>query len=760
VLDLRVVDRTTGIAGPYCTRLLADAGADVVKVEPDDGDPLRRWRSGGLFEFLNASKRSVTGGHDELLARADVVVTERPEDVAPLRAAHRHLVVVSVTPFGCTGPYADRPATEFTLQALSGSTASRGLPERSPLPAGGRLGEWVAGVNAAAGALAAARQARADGQGRHVDVAVLDCMAISMVIFPTLMASFFGPGSSIGATRSTEVPSVEPTTDGYVNFTCNSAQQFQDFLLLIGHPELQGDPELANPGRRFLIRERFLATVHEYTAVRSTDTVLEEAGLLRIPSGPVLDGSRVTEFEQFVERGVYERAPSGRFRQPRAPYSVGGTDRSPRRPSPEVGADTGSVAWPTRDHRAAGPSSGRPLEGIRVIDLTAWWAGPAASHALACLGADVIKVEATTRPDGVRFASARRPDVDQWWEWSWIFHSVNSSKRGVTLDLTRPEGVEVLERLLRTADVLIENFTPRVMEHFGLGWERVHEVNPRLIMVRMPAFGLTGPWRDRTGFAQTMEAMSGMAWVTGYPDGPPMLPRGVCDPLGAMHAVVATLVALEARDADGQGRAVESVMIEAALNVTAEQVIEYDLTGAVLGRQGARGPDAAPQGVYRCSGEDRWVAVAVEDDGQWDALRQLAGWADDPRFSSAQGRVAHHDELDRLLEGWLAHQEAPQAADRLAAAGVPAGALVLGRDLVDQPQLAYRGLFERLDHPVTGNHPLPGLPFRMEGVDRWLTCPSPTLGQHNDEVLGEVASPAELEELRAAGLVGEWPAGL
>ena len=760
MLDLRVVDRTTGIAGPYCSRLLADAGADVVKVEPGDGDPLRRWRSGGLFEFLNASKRSVIGAHDELLARADVVVTERPEEVAGLRAAHPQLVVVSVTPFGCTGPYTGRPATEFTLQALSGSTASRGLPERSPLPAGGRLGEWVAGVNAAVGALAAARQARADGQGRHVDVAVLDCMAISMVIFPTLMASFFGPGSSIGATRSTEVPSVEPTTDGYANFTCNSAQQFQDFLLLIGHPELQGDPELANPGRRFLIREQFLATVHEYTAVRSTDTVLEEAGLLRIPSGPVLDGSRVTEFEQFVERGVYEPAPSGRFRVPRAPYSVGGSGRTARRAPPEIGADTGSVTWPARALPTAGPSSGRPLDGIRVIDLTAWWAGPAASHALACLGADVIKVEATTRPDGVRFASARRPDVDQWWEWSWIFHSVNSSKRGVTLDLARPEGVEVLDRLLRTADVLVENFTPRVMEHFGLGWERVHQVNPRLIMVRMPAFGLTGPWRDRTGFAQTMEAMSGMAWVTGYPDGPPMLPRGVCDPLGAMHAVVAALVALAARDADGQGRAVESVMIEAALNVTAEQVIEHDLTGAVLGRHGARGPEAAPQGVYRCAGEDRWVAVAVADDAQWAALRQLAGWAEDPRYSSSEGRFAHQDELDRLLEGWLADQDGPVAADRLATVGVPAEALVLGRDLVDQPQLAHRGLFELLDHPVTGRHPLPGLPFRLEGVDRWLTSPSPTLGQHNDEVLGEVVSPAELEGLRAAGLVGEWPAGL
>src|SRR5205807_1852040 len=239
---------------------------------------------------------------------------------------------------------------------------------------------------------------------------------------------------------------------------------------------------------------------------------------------------------------------------------------------PAAGADTGTVDWQPRSARS-GPVDGQlPLAGVRILDCTAWWAGPSALHVLACLGADVIKVESARRPDLMRYTSTKRPSDDSWWEWGPIFHAANAGKRGITLDLTRPEGVAVFERLLGTADVLIENYTPRVMEQFGLGWDRVHEVNPKVVMVRMPAFGLEGPWRDRTGFAQTMECITGMAWLTGFPDGPPLLVRGACDPLAGMHAVFATLLALAG---SGGGRLVESVMVDAAVNAAAEQVIEY-----------------------------------------------------------------------------------------------------------------------------------------------------------------------------------------
>jgi crotonobetainyl-CoA:carnitine CoA-transferase CaiB-like acyl-CoA transferase len=735
---LRVVDRTTEIAGPYCTKLLADAGADVVSVGPVEGS--------GLYEYLHSSKRVGDGDGD--VRDADVLVVDEPVDVAELWSLNPALVVVTITPFGCDGPWAGRPATEFTLQAACGSTATRGLPENPPLAAGGRLGEWLAGTYAAVGAVAALRSARRSGVGEHVDVAMFDCMAVAMTTFQPVFSSFMGHPPVKGTGRAIEVPSIEPTADGYVVFTTNSAQQFESLLLMMGRADLVEDKDLARPNVRFKRRDEFSAAVHAFTVPRTSAQVLEEAATWRIPAGPVLNGETVTAFEQFVARGVFSPSPSGRFRQPRVPYRIGA--------GPDVRASVPNGPASTHESRVEGEWA-LPMAGVRILDCTAWWAGPAASHVLACLGADVIKVESAARPDLMRFTSTKRPGDGEWWEWGPLFHSVNVGKRAVTLDLMRPEGVDVFERLLGSADAVLENYTPRVMEQFGLGWDRVHEVNPRAVMVRMPAFGLDGPWRDRTGFAQTMECIAGMAWVTGFPDGPPVLVRGACDPLAGVHAAFATMLALAERDRRDEGMLVEAAMVEAAVNVAAEQVIEFDTTGTLLTRNGNRSRSAAPQGVYQCAGDDRWVALSVSTDEQWRSLLKVLGapeWAD-----GIDDRVAAHDAIDAELANWLVDRDADEVAELLSAAGVPAEAVLPAVHIVDNPQIRHRGLYEDEDHPVTGTHPIPGLPFRFTHVDRWARRPSPTIGEHNDEVLGEVASPDELEALRAKGVIGEGLAG-
>ena len=552
---VRVVDSTTQIAGPYCSKLLADAGADVVKVERPAGDPLRLWGSGALFEYLNSSKRSVRGDALELATSADILLSEERVDTASLWAENPSLVVVVITPFGCTGPWSDHPSTEFTLQAACGSIGQRGLPDQPPLSAGGRLGEWTSGTYATLGAIAAHREAVRSGLGELVDVALLDCMAVTMVTYPSVFASFAGWPKVAGTGRTIEVPSIEPTRDGYFVVTTNSAQQFQDFLLMIDRADLMDDPDLPQVAKRFRRREEFLSAVHRYTSEHTTAEVLEAAALLRIPAGPLLNGSTMTEFEQFVARGVFVPGPSGRFLQPRIPYRVSGEAPRPFEAAPDLGQHGGSIEWTPRMVGARGAGTDRerrveddgwrlPLSGVRIVDCTAWWAGPVTTAALAALGADVIKVESLTRPDNMRFASTRPPSHNRWWEWGPIFHAANIGKRGVTFDLSSSEGAEMLERLLRTADVLVENFTPRVMEQFGFDWDRVHALNDELIMVRMPAFGLDGPWRDRTGFAQTMECLTGMSWLTGFAEGPPVLVRGACDPLAGMHAAFATILAL------------------------------------------------------------------------------------------------------------------------------------------------------------------------------------------------------------------------
>jgi crotonobetainyl-CoA:carnitine CoA-transferase CaiB-like acyl-CoA transferase len=256
----------------------------------------------------------------------------------------------------------------------------------------------------------------------------------------------------------------------------------------------------------------------------------------------------------------------------------------------------------------------------------------------------------------------------------------------------------------------------------------------------MPGFGLDGPWRDRIGFAQTMEMLSGMAWVTGFPDGPPVVPRGPGDPLAGLHATFAVLSALELAQRTGEPQLVEVAMIEAALNATAEQHVEHSAYGRLVEREGNRGPAAAPQNVYACAGEEEWLALAVADDAQWDALVDVLGrpdWSSDPRFATSAGRRAAHDDLDGHLSAWCAAQDLDDVVERLAAAGVPAARVILPPDIVDNPQLRARGFFEEMQHPVTGPNLYSGLPMRLSrGPRRWNRTTTPTLGEHNDEVLG------------------------
>jgi crotonobetainyl-CoA:carnitine CoA-transferase CaiB-like acyl-CoA transferase len=422
----------------------------------------------------------------------------------------------------------------------------------------------------------------------------------------------------------------------------------------------------------------------------------------------------------------------------------------------------------------AEPADGRPLAGSRVLDLTTFWAGPIATQLLAALGADVVRVESIQRPDPQRYNTRVPRTEPQWYETAPVFNAPNLNKREVTLNLSEARGREVFEQLLATADLVVENYTPRVLDNFGLTWEHIRSVNPRVILVRMPAFGLDGPWRDRPGFAQTVSQAGGMCWTTGPASDPPMNPGPVCDPLAGIHAMTAALAAVEQRRRTGEGQLVEVPMIDVVLNVTAEQTVEHSAYGRELLRQGNRGPHAAPQGAYRCGagpdgGSDDWVAIAVATDDQWHALAKVVdesgavdGWAAAPALATAAGRRAEADRLDAGLARWCAARDAATVLDALRAAGVPAEPVVPAH-LADRQELfAARGYFEEVDHPVVGPKRYPSLPFRLAShTGPWFTRPAPLLGQHNDEVLSELGfDAAGRERLRAEQVIGEVPLGL
>ena len=593
---LRVLDFSDQIAGPYCSKLLVDGGAHVVKIEAPEGDSLRRWSATGadlqgsdsaLFTFLNAGKQSVVGRpadpHVEtLLAGADLVIeahglaTDGGErlDVAGLRAAYPSLVVVSITPYGLTGPWASRLATEFTLQAESGSLGMRGVMGQEPFQAGARISEWAAGCYAAAAALPALLHARATGKGEHVDLSMLETANMVFTNFSEslnrlLNGSPDDPEHAFLA-PTVETPSVEPTADGFVGFCTNSRQQFSDFLLMIERTDLQEDEELAQFAGRTMRFEEWNEIMQRWLSTKTTAEIIEQAAALRIPVAPICNGETVLTQEHLAARGVFLEAANGAFLQPRRPYRIDDRDPPAPRTAPRLGEHTRSAAFPnTAPADKRHPADQLPLAGLRVLDLTAWWAGPSVSHVLACLGAEVIHVESAKRPDGLRMVGGMMAaHYDAWWEASPHFLYVNSNKLGVTLDLNRPKGRELLERLIEACDAIPGEFHAARARQFRPQLGAREGAQPaHLDATHAGLWPLPVPWRDYPGFAQTMEQLSGLAWTTGHVDDQPRIPRGPCDPVAGMHATVGFLVALAERNASGEGHHIESTMVESALNI-------------------------------------------------------------------------------------------------------------------------------------------------------------------------------------------------
>ncbi len=778
---LRVVDLSSGLGGAYCSKLFADAGADVITVEPAAGHPLRRATTSGpvpegetaaLFAYLKAGQRSVFAAGDSagaLLDGADIVIVD---DARAPAIAHDHplAVVVAITPFGLEGPYAGRPASELTVQAESGGLSIRGGADQVPFQAGGQITEWVAGAYAAAAALAAARGAAASGRGELIDVSWAEVANLTCTLFNDLFDSLRGAPDLTGIPpRSLETPSIEPTADGWVGFNTNSRQQFEDFLVLIERPDMLEDPSWAGLATRVERFEEWNAIVRDWTTKHTTAEIVERAVELRIPVSPIGNAPGLLALDHAVARGVFVPDPDGAFRMPRRPWTVDGEDPPLPGRVPALGEHSGAVeprpsgVAPRRPPTDAPPTP-LPLQGLSVVDLTAWWAGPSASAMLAALGADVVHIESPTRPDGMRLAAgALFFGQPQWWERSHFFLAINTNKRGLAIRLDTPEGREAVLELIATADVVIENFTPRVIEGFDLGWDVVQRINPQAVMVRLPAFGLSGPWRDRPGFAQTMEQATGLAWVTGHLDDQPRIQRGPCDPNGGMHAVFAALVGLARRDRTGAGCLIEASMLESALAVAAEQIVEHTAYGVELGRMGNRSHTAAPQGVYPCAGDEQWLALTVADDEQWAGLGRALGnpaWCADPGLATLAGRQAAHDRIDAELTAWAAGMKVEDAVARLIAEGVPAGAAADARRAREHPQFVARGFHERPDHPLLGALATPTLPYRFASIPTWIRTPAPVIGEHNHEVLTSIGYDAErIADLEARGIVGEKPAG-
>ena len=785
-----VVELSSGIAGAYCTKLLRDGGAQVIKVESPQGDPLRSWSASGaeiptggdgaLFGFLAGGKHSVVAGPDtdtdvvhDLLASADAVVWSRGSTVAEseaftpaaLRRDHPHLTVTSITPFGLDGPWCDRPATEFTLQAWSGGIVGlgRGSPDRAPVFVGGQVGEYLAGAYASAVTLASRRR----GVGELLDLSMLETQILGLTYYPVTYFQMLGrPWRDA---RKLTVPGIACAKDGLVDVGCGTAQQWFDLCAMVGHQEWIDEESPLSITEQ---ANEKATEIYSWFESRSVDDIRDLATAFRIPNAPVANGANITELDQFQHRRTFVANPRDGFTQPGPPYRMQPGTIHPPQAAPRLGEHTAQYRESRRliPQRPVAPGTPDrlPFSGLRVLDMTTFWAGPSCTHFLAMLGAEVIHVESTGKPDGARLLAGIPVTEDQWWEKSPIFSALNTNKKGLTLDLRTSSGRDLLRRLIATVDVIVENFTPRVLDQIGVDFPAVQAIRPDAILLRMPGFGLDGPWRDNPAFAYVIEAASAVSWLTGYPDRNPYEPYSIGDPNAGVHAINALLLALESRRRTGEGVLVEAAMIDAALNIAAEQVIEYSAYGALLQRAGNRGPTAAPQNVYQSADVDEfgrldsWVAIAVANDEQWRGLCDALGrpaWTQDPALSNADGRRERHDLIDEHLGAWCRDRSGDDIVQCLWDAGVPVGKVMQPHRQTEIAQLQFRRFFEDVGHPVNDRVPHSTVPVRFSaGPDRFHLQPAPLLGEHNVELLTELGlSERQIAELEADGVIGRAP---
>lgn len=767
-----VLDLSTGVAGPYCTRLLAGLGAQVIKVEPPGGDPTRLLgpfiggtpssEGSALFHHLNAAKKSVTLDVDdpsdgtilrELLARSQVVVESfSPGRMAELglgyetlRAGSPALVMTSITHFGQSHPDRGVRGDDLIDLALGGLLFTSGEPDREPISLPGNQALYAAGLNAAVATIAALLQAEVTGRGEHVDVAVVESV-LAMVESGTLSDRPDNPRRRRQGNRHGEAHPMTllPCKDGYVAVMVPTDADWELFALVTGIEALQ-DPKYATVEGRRRNAGEIDAILEPWLRERTRDELFHFAQELRLPFAMVLSPAEVIADPQLKERGFFsyvEHPAVGPVLHARLPWRSSGSGWQAGR-APLLGEHTAEVTKTllerdaARGERAdrtptpiqAGP--GGVLKGLRVVDLTTMWAGPLCTRILADLGAEVIKIEPPTRPDGMRASPAR---------FTWL----NRNKRSLSLDLNTEQGKSAFRELVRASGVVVENFSPRVMRNFGLDYNALREVRPDLIMLSMPAYGSNGPYRDYVAYGPSLEAMAGMSWLGGYAGGPPLLSGSAfADPVAGFHGAVALLAALRHRRRTGRGQWIDLSQWESLLQFLGEFLVLAGIGSDLPPHSGNTLRAIVPYGCYRCSGDDQWLAIAVETDEDWKRLCLAIGRpeiADDPRYRTAEARRDREGEVRSIIERWTRRHEMLEAMRTLQAAGVAAGAVLDGAGLLGSIYLRERRAFVLVEGPDGQKHLCPGIPWKTSGGDAVEYRPAPRLGQHNDDILSTLPS--------------------
>lgn len=782
---VRVIDFTDGAAG-FAARFLADLGADVVLVEPPEGAASRREQPqhdghGLRFATAHANKRGIVAdvttaaGREmllELTDSADIFVESHLAGYLAglgvgqetMRSRNPRLVVVSVTDFGQTGPYRDYRASEAVFTALSSLLTRSGAPGREPLLPPGHLATQTAAVDVAYAAMLAYFKAQRGGSGDYLDCSLFD-----------LVVQDLDPGFGMAGTATMGQPlhnappgrpdvrmmyPIVPCADGHVRMFIASAKQWRAMFTWIGEPEELSDPMLEHLFGRFMNWSKIQPLIVDFFADKTRADIVSRGSELGIAIGPLNTAHEILVSDHVRERKSFthaEIAPGVHAAIPNGYLEFGGQRAGFRHRAPELGEHTEEVRGePRRPAQAAGADgAARPLTGLRVLDLGVIVVGAETGRSLADQGAQVIKVENREFLDGAR-------QTDGPGKVGYSFALGNRNKRSLGLNLRTEAGKELFGRLVVDADVVLTNFKPGTLESLGLGYDTLKEINPRIIVVESSALGSTGSWSKRMGYGPLVRATVGLTTLWRHPDAPEgfgddqtVYPDHAAARVGAA-GVVAALIE---RERTGRGQRIGLAQMETVFSQLATEYVRESLQPGTLVAKGNSGEFDAPSGIYTCTGEDTYCAVTVAGDDDWAKLATAIGrpeLADKSEYATAADRVAHRDELDAVLQEWIAPLTPREAQHRLQAAGVAAGAAVHVKDLLTDPHLAARHQLGELRQPGHDG-PLEALmgPALFEHIPAPELRAAPAFGSDTTELCGELLSmsDADIEELVGAGVL-------
>ena len=817
----RVLDLTDE-RGQLAGMILAQLGADVIAVEPPGGTRSRRigpfhhdvddperslvhwaWNRGKRSVVLDLADEADRERFRDLAAGADVLLESGgPGHLAALglgpdalQALNPALVQVSISAFGATGPKAGWAASDLTVAAASGHMALTGDPERAPLRISAPPQAWLQAAGEAAGAaLLGLTERRRSGRGQHVDVSAQLAMMASTQAY--MLATLYhatpvrraGGGANTGTTT---VKLVWACADGHVSLTLlfgaalgPFARRLFDWMLEEGAcTEADRDTDWINLGMQIHTGEvpvaeweRLKDVVARFLLTRTKAELLQVALDRKLLFAPLATPGELCEREQLAVRGywhdVEHPALGETIRYPGAFTKLSGAPLVPLGPPPLIGQHTAEVLaepprnpavvraapWASRHSPFVDGDDLRPLAGLKVVDLMWAVAGPTSTRTLADFGATVIRIETENSVDGSRTVGPflnEEPGPDN----TGIFQNMNAGKLGLALDLGRPEARQVVLDLVRWADVVTESFSPGAMARWGLDYAALRHVNPELIMVSSCLMGQNGPLAHYAGFGTMAAAMCGFHHMTGWPDLAPVGPfSAYTDYVAPRFTVAALLAALDHLDRTGQGQHLDFSQAEASLHLLAPALLDYHVNGRVRERQGNDDDRHAPHGVYRCAGDDRWVAIACETDDQWRALAaelDLGPLGTDVALATAEGRRARRRELDDAITARTGGCEPGQLEARLQLVGVPAHQVQNAPECTVDPQLAHLGHFVSVPHSLHGSHWVEGPRIRLARTPGAVVRGGPMLGEHAWEVLSGILGyePDRIADLAAAELL-------